>query len=302
MAYIIENANLLKEKRLEQLSLLVKDDIFRSFRPSFKKFSYMRVDANPFIMTPSHVLYYPTIPTNEPFQSMKDFFLEAFIKKGCTMFLTYAEVEKESHLKSAIKKRKKELMNSPVDFTIGVKVPLEFITPSFIRQCKREKVPAIFIEVDAESELETVPWGWIREAMFPYNAPLIPIFTDEKPRQKKVTESRWTSILTDEKIPHIAGELQEHGTISYKNLCKIGIHPVKSGIHQGGEVSYNFYKKDVDTDFDSISEEELFQNHHHQLTVTVHKGTVIRAGSKSFFRSGFGEYVTIKTPSFFKLD
>lgn len=300
MAYIIENVNFLKESELQQLSILVKHEQFYSLRPSLKKFSFMRVDANPFIMTRPHILFCPDIPMDASFQMMKAFFLESFIYKGCTMFLTYAEVEKEYLVKTAIKNKKKSLLNSPIDYTIGVKLPLQSITPSMIRVLKKEKIPAIFIEIDENSPLENMPWGWIREAMFPYNSPLIPIFTEERARLKKATQERWATILKNEKIPHLADELIAHEPISHPHLCQIGIYPVKSGIHQGGEVSYNFYLKASDTDY--VSEVELYHNHQDKLSVTVHKGTVIRADREVLFRPGYGEYVPIHRPMFFKID
>ena len=35
--------------------------------------------------------------------------------------------------------------------------------------------------------------------------------------------------------------------------------------------------------------------------VTVHKGTVVRAGENVLFKPGNGEYVKVRTPSFFSL-
>lgn len=48
-----------------------------------------------------------------------------------------------------------------------------------------------------------------------------------------------------------------------------------------------------------IEELDLFHYHNHRLLVTVHKGNVIRAGSNVFYRPGFGEEVTVKTPSYY---
>lgn len=299
MAYIIENANLLKESRLEQMSFLIKDERIHSVRTSFKRFSYIRVHADAYIMTPPHIVFSPDIPSEPTIQKMKQFFIDSFINRGCTMFLTYATVDKEYLFQSAFKEMKKKLLNSPIDYTIGVKIPLHLLTPSLIRKCKKEKIPAIFIEIDAESSLEYVPWGWIREAMFPYNSPLIPIFTDEKVRQRKRTQNQWTSILKSEKIPFIDQELNMDEPISLLNLYKLGIIPQKMGIHQGGEVSYNFYLKNDAADH--IEERDLYQNSNQQLIITVHKGTVIRAGADIIFRPGFGEHVIINTPSFFLL-
>lgn len=301
MAYIIENASLIKNSSLEQTSLLIKDERFHSVRTTFKRFSYMRLNADAYIMTPPHIVFCPEIPNSTTFQERKQFFIDTFINKGCTLFLTYAKVDKEYLLQSSLKETKKQLLNSPVDYTLGIKMPLHLLTPSFIRKCKKLKIPAIFIEIEEDaSALETIPWGWIREAMFPYNSPLIPIFKAEKLKQQKIAQENWTSILTKEKIPFIEHELSTEEPISLKDLCKLGIYPKKVGIYQGGEVSYNFYLKEGLGI--ALEADKLFKDFRQQLMVTVHRGTVIRAGSRVSFRSGFGEHVVIDTPSFFSIE
>ena len=42
--------------------------------------------------------------------------------------------------------------------------------------------------------------------------------------------------------------------------------------------------------------------HENKLRITVHKGTVIKAGDQLNFQSGFGEHIIIKTPSFYTID
>lgn len=301
MAYIIENASLLKNYSLEQTSLLIKDERFHSVRTTFKKFSYMRLNADAYLMTPPHIVFCPVLPSNTSFRERKQFFIDTFINRGCTMFLTYAKVDKEYMLQSSIKETKKQLLSSPIDYTVGIKIPLQLLTPTFVRKCKKLKIPAIFIEIEGDaSTLESLPWGWVREAMFPYNSPLIPVFTEEKTKLRKLAKENWTSILTKEKIPFIEHELSVEEPISLKNLCKLGIYPKKVGIYQGGEVSYNFYLKEGLGS--QLKADELFKNAKEQLQVTVHRGMVIRAGSRVNFRSGFGEHVVIDTPSFFSME
>lgn len=300
MTYIIENANLLKNDRLEQNSLLIKEDRIDSIRPSFERFSYMRVNASSFVMTPPHVLFCPQFPSRQSFQVMKKFYIDKLITRGSTMFLTYVEIDKEYLLRPVYNNMKTALLNSPIDYTIGVKIPLRLLTTSFLIKCKRAKIPAIFVEVEDEWELKEVPWGWLREAMFPYNSPLIPVFVAETEKQRRQAEVYWQELLYIEKIPFIGHELKENVPISREDLCKLGIYPVKSGLHHGGEVSYNLYLKD---DLENeICEKELFMQLNERLLVTVHKGMVIRAGKDVQFRPGFGEYVVIKTPAFFKVN
>jgi len=300
MAYIIENANVLKESGLKQLSLLIKDERIHSIRPSFKKFSYMRLNAESYVMTPSHIIYCPEIPVDTSFPNMKQFFIDTFIVRGCTMFLTNTTIEKEHLLKKSLQQIKRNLLNSPIDFTVGVRISPSLLTPNFIRKCKKEKIPAIFVEIDSKSRLDLIPWGWIREAMFPYNSPLIPIFLDERERQRKSAQMRWTSIMNMEKIPSIEYELKAKEPISRTNLSKMGIYPKRLGIHQGGEVSYNFYLKADDRM--EIEESKLFQEYLERLVVAVHRGKVIKAGANVFFRPGFGEHVIVDKPSFFYME
>ncbi|MFE8702228.1 hypothetical protein ACFYKX_16640 [Cytobacillus sp. FJAT-54145] len=297
MAYIIENANILKKKKLETTSLLVKDKRISSIRSTLKRYSYVRMNASPYVMTPPYTVFDPHIPFDKSFSEMKEYYISQFIKKGCTSFLTYTEVEQEYLLRDKLKSLKAHLLNSPIDFVIGVKIPIRLLTPDFIRKTKREKVPILFVEVEHSDELFDIPWGWIREAMFPYNAPISPVFKGDKPRDINKSKSIWKEIMEKEKIPSTKDEIREREPISFQNLCKIGILPLKSIIHQGGEVSYNFYEQSQE--ISNIEDSELFLYHNDKLLITVHKDTVIRAGDHVLYRPGFGEHVIINTPSFF---
>lgn len=295
MAYIIENANVLKSRGVEKTSLLIKEERIDSIKPSYKRFSYMRFDAEPFIMTPPHVIFDPDLPFESSFQQIKQYYIEQFIKKGCTLFLTYTTVEKEALLKRRLKTIKTKLLNCPVDFVIGIKIPIELLTPSFMRACKREKIPIVFIDIKNKAYLERVQWGWIREAMFPFNSPLVPMF--ETTKLKKQAKPFWLEIVRKEKIPHLEEDFSAKETLSYNSLCKIGIIPTKTYIHQGAEVSYNLYMKKDESNH--VEQSELFLYHNDRLLYTVHKGVVIRADETVLFRPGFGEHVMINTPAFF---
>lgn len=296
MAYIIEDADLIKDSGIEKTSILIKSGRIQSIRTSFKKYNYIRMNASPFIMTPTHTILEPEVPEKISFQEVKQYYIDSFLKKGCTVHLTYASVEKEYLLKASLDDKKKSLLNSPIDFILGIKIPIKLLTPNLLRMCRKEKIPAVFVEIAEIDELKYVPWGWVREAMFPYNCTLVPIFKEKSPKLRKLVQEKWTEILASEKLPFIEKEIQPGEPLSHSNMCKIGIFPLKSNLNQGAEVSYNFYLKDKSN---NIEQSELILYHSHRLLVTVHKGTVIRAGEEILFRPGFGEQVMIKTPSFF---
>ncbi|KAB2338315.1 hypothetical protein F7731_01760 [Cytobacillus depressus] len=300
MTYIIENANILKEKQIIKASILVDNGIILSIRPAFKRYRYMKMNAEPFIMTPAPILYEQEFPSEKTFQELKAYFIEEFILKGCTAFLTVVKIKHEYELSHELKRLKTQLLNSPIDYIIGVRIPVRLLTQSFVRKCKRENIPAIFVEVDQVDELNHIPWGWLRDAMFPYNSPLIPIFLHANERDKSHAEKEWNRVMETEKMPYVKDELLEKEPISHSTLSKIGVYPFKASIHQGCELSYNLYLKS--REFRKIEEEQLFHYHRNKLVVTVHKGDVIRAGEKLFFRPGSGEHVKINTPSFFKIE
>lgn len=299
MTYIIDNANILKDSELITTSLLIKQNKIAYISNHFKKYSFTRMNAEPYIMTPTFVLFDSLMGfKNFSFEQKKNYFLQNFIMQGCTTLLTYVDIKYESELSSKIKATKLELLNSPIDYLIGIKVPLNLLSPSFIRQCKKEKIPAIFIELQEMDDLSSVPWGWIREAMFPFNPPLIPSLSEINDRNKKKLLQDWKDILKIQKIKHFEAPLIEREPLKLGVLSNLGIFPLKSSIMQGGEVSYNLYLKN--REIKNIDVASLFHYHKDKLLVTVHKGVVIRATEENIlFRSGFGEHVSVKMPSFF---
>lgn len=293
MAYIIENVNLLRESSIEKTSILIKDNRIDSIYHSFEKISYMRMNAKSFMMAPTYILYAPHLPLDGPYHRLKQFYIDELIKKGCTVFLTSFYVERERLFMKKLKEIKMKLINCPIDYVLGVTIPICVLTPSFIRKCKKEKIPVIFVQIQDVKELQTIPWGWIKEAMFPYQPLLIPLWKEDNKEAKEA----WIKTLRNMNIPHLNENLQKDTPIPTNVLRQIGIIPFKSHFHPGAEVSYNLYfMEDVNK---MIEQSELFFYHENQLKVTVHKGTIIRCGEEVHFRPGFGEHVIIKTPSFF---
>ncbi|GLB57985.1 hypothetical protein [Cytobacillus sp. NCCP-133] len=299
MAYIIENANILKEDKLKIVSLLVKNNEITLMQPELKRFQFMKMDANPYIMAAGSVVLDTAIPVEKPFSELKDYFIKEFLFKGCAAFLTAAAVKHEYSLRSDIKGLKARLLSSPIDYIIGVRIPVRLLTPSFMRKCKRECVPVVFVEVTDAEELEHVPWGWVRESMFPYNCLISPIFLSRNGKEKSRIKKVWERFMKEQKIPSITEEIKEHEPLSRAILSKAGIFPVKGMIQQGGELTYNLYVKSGEGI--PIEESELFHYHRDKLAVTVQKGKVIRAGQEIVFYPGYGEHVKINTPAYFKL-
>ncbi|WP_066312891.1 hypothetical protein [Bacillus sp. FJAT-29814] len=299
MAYIIENANILKNKGLTTSSLLIDGDRIAGIRSRFNRYRLIKMNLEPFIMNPSYVMLNSVIPANGSFQEMKKSMIEQVLIKGCTTLITYAAVSFEEELEGKISEMATALISSPIDFIIGIKIPTRLITPSFIRKCKKEKIPAIFVELSSQEEMTKVPWGWIRDALFPYNCPLIPIISTDKKKEAKPLLSKWKDITMKEKIPAIYEEVAENQPLSVPVLNKIGVYPKKASLMIGSELSYNLYRKS--REIMNVDELELFHYHGDRLVLTIHKGKIVRSGAEVLFKPGFGEHVKVLTPSYFSL-
>jgi hypothetical protein len=297
MAYIIENVHLLKGQASIDTNILVEGQRIISAISKFERYKYMRMDAGQYIMTPTHVLFDTNLPVKESFKERKEYYLNNFILKGSTVVFTTVKIQFERQLEEKFKQAKSDLLDSPIDFVLAVSVPPRLLNPGFIRKCKKMKVPAIFLEIDEMDTLKTMPWGWIKEALFPYNCPIIPIFPDNKQKKgRQLQLNAWSDLMKKEKVPAVYEDLANPGPVPRSILKKTGIFPEKSNLHNGGELSYNLYTISPETKY--RDEHGLFFQSKH-LAVTVDKGKVIRAGEEVYYRPGKGENVIIKTPGFF---
>lgn len=299
MAYIIENANILKNKGLTTSSLLIQDNRIAAIQSRFKRYRLIKMSLEPFIMSPSFIMLNSEIPAKGSFQELKKFMIDHLLVKGCTTLLTYVTVSFEEELAGKLAEMHTALISSPIDFIIGIKIPIRLITPGFIRKCKKEKVPAIFVELSSPEEIAKVPWGWIRDALFPFNCPLIPIISTVKKKEAKPLLSKWKDTMIKEKIPAIHEEITENLPLSVPILNKIGVYPKKASLLVGSELSYNLYFRS--TENMNVDEVDLFHYHGDRLVLTVHKGKIVRSGEEVLFKPGYGEYVKVQTPSYFSL-
>ncbi|CEG27649.1 hypothetical protein [Bacillus sp. B-jedd] len=296
MPYIIENAAILREGRLEISSILTDGKEITAIRCDLGNYSLMKLEIAPFIMTPAHTILDSTLPCKTK-EELADTVANELLKKGCTTILTYVDVESEKFLQRRLKEIEEAFILSPADYAIGAKVDLKKLTPSFLRECKKMKLPAVFVNVKSLEGLDTVPWGWLREAIFPYNCPLIPVFDDLDPSLKKQALAKWEKTMLSWKLPSLNDELAEGTPLPKSALNMIGIYPWRSSLLHKAELSYNLY---IRTTGKPAQENSGFCQKI-EPAVTVHKGRVIRWGEYTDFIRGSGEYIKVKTHAFYSL-
>ncbi|RHW41254.1 hypothetical protein D1B31_10000 [Neobacillus notoginsengisoli] len=297
MPYIIENAAMLKEGRLDFCSILTDGKEVTAIRADLANYSLIRMNVEPFIMTPTHTILDSTFRDKKS-REVAGIIEDRYLKKGCTTVLTYVEVEYEKALHGRLQEIEEAFSQSSADYAIGIKVPVRSLTPSLLVGCKKMKLPAVFVDVDSLESMDSVPWGWIRGAIFPYNCPLIPVFSGVEDVLKKQSLGKWEKLMHHWKIPSVNHELIEGTPLSASVLNKIGIYPWRSSLQHRSELSYNLYKRV----FSKNNDKELLICQTDEPVITVHKGKVIRSGKRIDFKKGSGEYIKVKTHAFYSFN
>ena len=100
--YIIENANILKDKQLKTCSLLIQNNRIDKIDSHFNSYQLIKMNADAIYHDPNLCPFNSTIPQMKSFQELKKFLIEEFLMKGCTTLFTYVNVSYENELTSKI--------------------------------------------------------------------------------------------------------------------------------------------------------------------------------------------------------
>jgi hypothetical protein len=295
MTYIIDRANLRKEREIVQCSFAIKNNRIDYVSPHMNNLKFIKMDVSEYVLTPGHIMLDFQIENLKTFSELKVYMKNNLINKGCTTVLTVFNIDFESQITQKLKKLKHVLINSPIDYCIGIKIQIKSLTPDLIRQCKKNKIPVIFLSL-SEHEIDSVAWAWIRDALYPYYPCLVPIWKENysKTKLRRITDY-WVELCKREQIPTIPYLPSTNTPISLNELRRIGIYPLKGDIRIGGDVDYNLYEK-KDVEFDNLNQVNYDIV---KPIITVHKGRNIKVGDNFFINPGFGQEVSIKVPGYF---
>ncbi|MBE4910274.1 hypothetical protein IMZ08_19740 [Bacillus luteolus] len=299
MAYIIDRANVLKENGIMKCSILVKQNRIDYIQSNLDRLTYTKMDATNYIMTPGHVMIdYSLCEANKPFTQFKQEMTNQYLSKGCTTLLTVCDVKHERDLSKNLEAAKHRLLNSPIDYYMGIKIPLKIMTPTLIRTCKRKGISLVVVEIEDE-DLYQIPWGWIRDALYSYAVPIVPkwIQTEKSTFRRDRHIKEWKEVTEDNNIPTILTIPEDNQPLSLNALRKIGIYPDKGDIRIGGELDYNFYN--IEQLGSSVDEMPLLDYHNLNPIITMHKGEFLKVDNRLIYRPGFGNGCKVKLPGYF---
>ncbi|MCZ0754453.1 hypothetical protein [Anoxybacillus sp. J5B_2022] len=174
MPYIIDEATVVREGAVKRCSLVVENNRIDYIGEQAAMYRWVRMPVGEFVMTPGHVMLDFSFSNPRPFLQFKAYMQQHFLTKGCTTLLAVCDVLYEKQLLPSLQHLRLHLLNSPIDFFIGVKIPLRTLTPSFVRTCKRLHIPVLFVELNGEEPLEKIAWGWMYDTFASYPLLLVP--------------------------------------------------------------------------------------------------------------------------------
>ncbi|WP_162987405.1 hypothetical protein [Metabacillus litoralis] len=288
MCYIMDKVKLLKNDSIEKTSLLINQDKIEFMRHSMDNIKFVRMDLSSYLLTPGYVMLDFSLHSLLPFKEFKRTFMR-YLAKGCTTLLTVVDIDYEKELLSKLKQRRHLMINSPIDYYIGVKLSLKTLSPSLIRKCKQQSISIIFVELGKGDKLDLKSWGWIRDAMFSNPITLIPYIADEElttyKKQKLLQE--WAKQMKENRLSSTDTCLEPGVPLSKNVLMRLGVYPEKGDIRVGGQLNYNLYL--LDEMNDHPNGKPMLNHELNSPAFTSHHGKIINVNGDITFQPGTGE-------------
>lgn len=296
MNYIIENANVVSDNGISTISLLIEKNRIAHYGKTLKRYKSLRINVSSYFMTPGHIFceYELSQTSNLPIYKER---LQTLIKKGCTTVIVPCNIRYESEFQQKIKEARHSMINSTIDYVIGVHLPLEKLTPTTIRLCKRYNLPFIIVDVYEHDNIFSVPWGWLREAQYQYQVPIYPIWKSEDQKVVRQQMDDWQDATSANHIPTYMNFPTNQIPLSKVVLKQIGLYPKKGELLIGNDIDYNLYiYRDSEL---GVDEKNKLDYHKINPIITVHKGRLLRVEDEMNFYPGFGEELKVKIPGLF---
>lgn len=290
MKYILENTltNLYGENTKK--SYLIEGSKVVYNANHFSKYKHMRLNTNQFVLTPGYIMIDFSVLSISRFDRFKER-MKHLHNIGCTTIITACDVSSESQFHHQLKKAKHALINSSIDYLVGVKIPLTKLTPTIIRKCSKHKVPIIFTEINDPDDIHSICWQWIRNEIFPYQLMIVPLWNipDLTTWKSRRLKSEWEELLTTNKITTQVEVPNEHTPLTKQFLLNVGLYPTKGSLQVGTDADYLFFSKqelsEKNNDFSELLPKVVFTH-----------GTVKKAAANVYLQPGCGKELIVSVP------
>ncbi|MEB1806830.1 MAG: hypothetical protein LPK26_05970 [Bacillaceae bacterium] len=294
MKYILADAKREEGCEFNKKSYCIENNSISYVNDKMDKLKFTRINTSGFTLAAGHIMNDFNLINFKHKEAYKMRF-KRLIEKGCTTIVTYPFVEGVDELKKKLRYARHQLINSPIDYVIGIQTNIDGLTPALVRKCRNEKVPIILVNITSIEDFYKVSWERIKEAMLTYQLLIIPNWT-VTPLTRKVEEKlsdTWEVISNLHRIPSHQLFPCEHEPFSKVLSKKIGLYPKKSELIVGSDVDYIMFQRGAAErmDEDSVTLDEP--------AVVVLRGKVLKAGDLIYYKPGYGREVRIAVPRHF---
>lgn len=287
MSYLLTNV---KETDGVNRDFYIKEGKISYTGMELSRLKAMRMNGAGFTITPGRVAVDFSLMKINDFSLYKKRMI-AHQRQGCSTILTVYPLTPGEPFKRQLKKARHHMINSSIDYVIGVSLPLRELTPTFVRACKREKIPFIFTDVDTLTDFDRIPWSRIRDAMFPYRPVIVPNWFNI---DLHAARTLWRTICDEHDIPTLFSIPHDREILTMKMRKKIGISPLKGELRTGGTADYNLYQTACIAGADHVHYDKKYIP-----DVVVLNKKVMKAGPHIYYRPGFGREIVIRVPGYF---
>ncbi|WP_216829236.1 amidohydrolase family protein [Alkalihalobacterium elongatum] len=294
MKYILADAKREEGCEFKQKSYYIENNSVSYVNEKMDKLKFTRVNMSGFTLAAGNIMNDFNLINFKHKEAYKMRF-KRLIEKGCTTIVTYPFVEDVDELKKKLRYARHQMINSPIDYVIGIQTNSKGLTPTLIRKCRNEKVPIIVVNIKSLDEFYEIAWERIKEAMLSYQLLIVPNWI-ETPLPRKEEEklaSAWELISNQHRIPTHLPFPVEHEPFPKVLSKKIGLYPRKSELIVGSDVDYIMFQKEADkvTDEDTLVPKEP--------AVVALRGRILKAGDLIYYKPGYGREVKIILPRLF---
>ncbi|MFV8828359.1 hypothetical protein [Alkalihalobacterium sp. APHAB7] len=292
MKYILADAKREEGCEFIKKSYYIENDSISYVNDRMDKLKFTRINMSGFTIAAGHIMNDFNIINFKHKEAYKMRF-KRLIEKGCTTIVTFPFVENVDELKKKLRHARHQLINSPIDYVIGIQTNIDGFTPALVRKCKNEKVPIILVNITSVEDFYKVAWGRIKEAMLTYQLLVIPNWTVTpltRKEEQKLADT-WEMLSNQHRIPTHHPFLCEHEPFSKVLSKKIGLYPKKSELIAGSDVDYIMFQKDAPG-------QEVCDTPN-EPAVVVLRGKVLKAGDHVYYKPGYGREVRIAVPRHF---
>ncbi|RKL67577.1 hypothetical protein CR203_09510 [Salipaludibacillus neizhouensis] len=267
------------EKTGRNKVIQIENRSIRYYNKAFSKKNIMTLDTTTFDVRAGKVTMDADI-SNAYIRGEGVSYSKRLLLGGYSSFIHIVDISYESQTDVILDKSRRALMNCPLDYIHGVRLPITKLTPSWIRLLKNHSIFLICIKPKTVESLLSIPWGRILEAAFPKRMMFVldPDIETENEKGLKEIEQAWSRLITRFSINSFMEISSFTNDLPLLFLKRMGLYPHKGSFDSGSDADYFMYEKN-----------DPMKNKYIAPAIIVQKGEILKAGTSWYLDNKKGK-------------